>query len=75
VSQPPRRIPNFKRFLITGGIVGLVVGIFLAYISDEAPGYDARTEVLYLAALGVFVGIGLFGLIAVLIDAWLRRRP
>lgn len=75
MSQPPRRIPNFKRFLITGGIVGLVVGVVLTVVSDEAPGYDARTEVLYLAALGAFVGVGLFGLIAVLIDAWLRRRP
>jgi hypothetical protein len=74
VSQPPRRIPNFKRFLVTGGIVGLVVGLVVAVVSDDAPTYDSRTEVLYLGALGVFLGIGLFGLVAVLLDAWLRRR-
>jgi hypothetical protein len=75
VSQQPRRIPNFKRFLITGGVVGLIVGVVVSVLSDPAPSYDSRSEVLYLAALGVFVGVGLFGLIAVLIDAWLRRRP
>ncbi len=74
MNEPPRRIPNFKRFLITGGVVGLIVGVVLSVLSDSAPGYDSRTEILYLAALGVFLGIGVFGLIAVLIDAWLRRR-
>lgn len=75
MSQSPRPIPNFKRFLITGGIVGLIAGIVVSVVSSPALAYDARTEVLYLGALGVFLGVGLFGLIAVLIDAWLRRRP
>jgi hypothetical protein len=67
-------MPNFTRFLITGAVVGIIVGALIGAYGTDAPNYDAGTEVAYLAALGLFIGLGLSGLVAIGLDAWLRRR-
>jgi len=71
VSQQPRRAPNFLAFLITGGLVGLLIGILVNVFGPAAERYDASATLGFLglicAGLGVLVG----GIIAVLID----KRP
>jgi len=63
-----RRTPNFPAFLITGGLVGLVVGFSVSVFGPAAVRYDAASEVGFLglicAGLGVLVG----GVVAVLLD-------
>ena len=75
VSQQPgkvpgtvRRSPRFTAFLITGGIVGLLIGFFLSVVGHPDTRYDASAVLGFLglicAGLGVLVG----GIIAVLLD-------
>ncbi|MDN5796123.1 MAG: hypothetical protein L0H79_10280 [Intrasporangium sp.] len=76
-AQPrrqPRRTPNFLRFLVTGAVLGLIVGALVGVFGEDVPNYDTGTEVAYLAAFGLFIGLGVAGLVAVGLDAWLRRR-
>ena len=66
--QPHYRTPNFTAFLITGGLVGLLIGFFLGVFGRDDARYDTSSAVGYLglffAALGVLAG----GIIAVLLD-------
>lgn len=79
-NRPERsRIPNFKRFLITGTLVGLVVGIWFGLRDPGGPSYtttksfDTGAAVLFLAALGAFLGAGLAGLLAILLERTSRK--
>jgi hypothetical protein len=73
VSQPPkiRRAANIPAFLLTGGVIGLVLGVLAGVFGNDDARYDAGAAVGYLglggAALGVLVG----GIVAVLLD----RKP
>jgi hypothetical protein len=71
VSQQPRKVrrrPNFAAFLITGGLVGLIIGFLVSVLGPAAVRYDASVTLGFLglifAGLGVLVG----GIIAVLLD-------
>ena len=71
VSQQPRKVrrtPNFPAFLISGGLVGLIVGVFVSVFGPADVRYDASASLGFLglicAGLGVLVG----GVIAVLVD-------
>ncbi len=68
MSNQPVRIPNFKRLLITGAILGLVVGVVVSYLGDEVQGYSESTASMYLGALGAGLGAGLAGLLGILLD-------
>ena len=63
-----RRSPRFAPFLITGGIVGLLIGFLVSVLGHPDTRYDASAAVGFLglvcAGLGVMVG----GIIAVLLD-------
>lgn len=79
-NRPARsRIPNFKRFLITGALVGLVVGVVLGLRDPGGPSYsttrpfDTGAAVLFLAALGAFFGAGLAGIVAILLERTSRK--
>lgn len=65
------RSPDFKRFIITGVILGFIVGGALSVIGDEAPGYGAGSQIGYLGVMGAFLGALVAALAAVLLD---RRR-
>ena len=67
-------MPNFTRFLITGAVLGIIVGALIGAYGTDAPNYDSGTEIAYLAAFGLLLGLGLAGLVAIVLDAWLRRR-
>lgn len=74
MTPQPARIPNYKRFLLTGAFIGLAVGIWFGLREPGGPSYHESvqysmgTAVLFLAALGAFLGAGLAGLIAILLD-------
>ena len=80
MSPAPARTPNFKRFLITGAALGLLVGVWFGLRDPGGPSYtttktfDSGTAVLFLAALGIFVGAGVAGVLAVLLDRTGRNR-
>ena len=80
VSPDVPRTPNFKRFLVTGALLGLVIGVFIGLREPGGPSYnvtksyDVGTAVLFLGALGVFLGAGLAGIIALLLDRTGRDR-
>jgi len=80
VNPQPVRIPNYKRFLVTGALIGLAVGIWFGLREPGGPSYhestqyDPTTAILFLGALGVFVGAGLAGLLAILLDRSGRQK-
>lgn len=80
-SPPPStRIPNFKRFLITGAVIGFVVGVLFAMREPGGPSYnttasyDPSAAMGYLGALGAFLGAGVAGIVALLLDKSGRQQ-
>ncbi|GAA5020188.1 hypothetical protein GCM10023258_08680 [Terrabacter aeriphilus] len=69
------RIPNFKRFLVTGAVLGFIVGAVISLLGDEVQGYTTTTGALYIGALGAFVGTGLAGVLGIVLDRSGRDRP
>ena len=69
------RIPNFKRFLITGAVLGFIVGAAISILGDEVQGYTTTTGALYIGALGAFLGTGVAGVIGILLDRSGRDQP
>ncbi len=69
------RIPNFKRFLITGAVLGFIVGAVISIMGDDVQGYTTTTGALYIGALGAFLGTGLAGVLGILLDRSGRDQP
>ena len=72
---PAPRIPNFKRFLITGAVLGFIVGAVISIVGDEVQGYTTTTGALFIGALGAFLGTGLAGVLGILLDRSGRDQP
>ncbi len=68
MSNQPVRIPNFKRLLITGAVLGLIAGVVVSYLGDDVQGYSESTASMYLGAMGAVLGTGLAGLLGILLD-------
>ena len=71
VSQPSRkapRRPNFAAFLITGGVVGLLIGFFLSVRGPADGRYDASAALGFLGLICAGLGALAAGIIAVLLD-------
>lgn len=68
------RVPNFKRFLITGALLGFVVGAVISLMGDDVRGYSAATGALFLGALGALLGAGLAGIFGIALDRSGRER-
>jgi hypothetical protein len=62
------RVPNFKRFLITGALLGFLVGAVISLLGDDVRGYSATTGALFLGAVGALLGAGLAGILGILLD-------
>lgn len=80
MTPEPARIPNYKRFLLTGAIIGLLVGGWFGLRDPGGPSYNETmqysmgTAVAFLAALGAFLGAGIAGVIAILLDRSGREK-
>ena len=71
VSEQPRKIgrkPNFATFLISGGLVGLLIGFLVSVLGPDAAGYDASATVGFLGLIFGGLGVLVAGIIAVLLD-------
>ena len=71
MSQQPGKVrstPNVRAFLATGGLLGLLVGVFLSVTGPVDTRYDASAALGFLAL--IFAGLGVLagGVIAVLLD-------
>lgn len=71
VTHQPRKVhrsPNFAAFLVTGGLVGLLVGVFLSVRGSVDPRYDASAALGLLGLICAGLGVLFGGIIAVLLD-------
>lgn len=69
------RVPKFSAFIVTGAVIGLLLGLWLATRGGGAtPGYDTTSAPGYIglmfAGLGAIVG----ALVAVALDSVANRR-
>ncbi|WP_157508875.1 hypothetical protein [Luteipulveratus halotolerans] len=65
--RPVRRAPNFAQFLITGTVVGVLLGLWVGS-RDGSGGYSDTTAMGFFAVIFGGLGALLAGAIAVLID-------
>jgi hypothetical protein len=71
VSTQPRKIRkklNFWAFLISGGLVGLLVGFILSVLGNPDPRYDAPGAMGYIGLICAGLGVLAGGIVAVLLD-------
>ena len=73
MSSDLPRVPNFKRLLVGGALIGIIVGVVVSVLGDEAQGYSESSAALYLGALGAMVGLALAALLGITLD-WSGRR-
>lgn len=65
------RTPNYLRFLVTGAVLGFVIGVVVALWTDTAPRYSAGSQAAFFGVIFAGVGALLAGVVAVLLE----RRP
>jgi ethanolamine transporter EutH len=70
-ANTPRRQPRFAAFLITGALLGILIGVALSVIGPEDPRYDGSAALGFLGLIFAGLGALLGGLIAVLLE---KRR-
>ena len=68
LARPARRQPRFIAFLFTGGLLGLLVGLFLSLAGPADTRYDSAAALGFLALIGAALGALAGGVIAVLLD-------
>jgi tetrahydromethanopterin S-methyltransferase subunit C len=73
MSQLPkiRRAPNIPAFLLTGGVLGLVLGVLLAVMGHADSRYNLPAELAFFGLIGAAFGVLVGGIVAVLLD----RKP
>jgi hypothetical protein len=74
VTQQPRKVrrkPKFTAFLVTGALMGLLIGFFLSVSGPGDPSYDGSAVLGFLGLIGAGLGMLVGGIIAVLLD----KRP
>ncbi len=63
-----RRTVKFSRFLITGGVIGFVIGALFALTGPTSPRAGTASAVAFMGVTGVLVGLLVSGAVAVLLD-------
>jgi MFS family permease len=71
MSSGRTRTPNYLRFIVTGAIIGFIVGVVIAFAGEATPDYSAGAQ---LGFFGVVFG-GLGALLAGVVAVLLERRP
>jgi hypothetical protein len=71
VRPAPPRTPNYLRFIVTGAVVGLVVGAIFSLVGEPAADYSAGSQIAFFGVIFAGLGALLAGLLAVLLE----RRP
>jgi hypothetical protein len=74
VTQQPRKVrrkPKFTAFLVSGGLLGLLIGFLLSVSGPVDPSYDASSGPGFLGLIGAGLGVLVGGIVAVLLD----KRP
>jgi hypothetical protein len=69
VSTPePRRSPRIVRFLVTGGVLGLLAGTAVVLFGQQVEGYSLSSQLGYFGVFGAAVGVLLAGLVVAFLD-------
>ena len=55
-------------FLISGGLIGLIIGLFLSAFGPAAISYDVSATLGFLGLIFAGLGVLVAGIIAVLLD-------
>jgi MFS family permease len=71
VRPAPPRTPNYLRFIVTGAILGFVVGAVFSLVGEAAPDYSSASQIAFFGVMFAGIGALLAGLLAVLLE----RRP
>ncbi len=64
----PRREPRFAPFVVTGALLGILIGLVAAVRGPEAQGYTTAATLGYFASLGGLVGALLGGAVAAVLS-------
>lgn len=67
--MPRRRTPLFSRFIGSGAVLGALIAILAAALSQRAGGYGALAAYGYFALVGVFLGALIGALVSVVLDS------
>jgi len=81
-SEPPseraevriRRVPKYGVFLGLGAILGVIAALIATSLGDLDPDVGFAATFGYLALWGIAIGLAVGGVVAVIVDAVLRRR-
>lgn len=73
VLLPVRRAPNFVRFMLAGGLIGVLAGLVFGATGDSG-GYDASTPMALFAVIFGAVGVALAAVVALVLDGRSRRK-
>ncbi|MFN8099919.1 MAG: hypothetical protein U0Q21_16695 [Dermatophilaceae bacterium] len=63
----PRPRPRFGRFIGTGAILGILLGVVVASLTADPDGYSARTTYGYMAVFCGLVGALLAAVVAAVV--------
>lgn len=66
--MPGRRQLNVPRVLVTGALLGFVVGAVIGVRPPHLPGYSLATEAGFLGVVGALAGLLLAGIVVALVD-------
>lgn len=72
VLHPVRRAPNFVRFMVVGGLIGVVLGLIFGATGDSG-GYAPSTAMSLFAVVFGAVGVGIACVVALVLDSRSRR--
>ncbi|WP_109471567.1 hypothetical protein [Ornithinimicrobium cavernae] len=72
--RPVHRRPRLLPFLLTGAVIGLIIGTFLAVTGPDAPTASASQELIAVAGPGGLLGGLLGGVVYLLVERYSTRR-